>query len=180
MEFSRSMPAPVELIGMSDDDAGRLEPAGSWPGKGKGGGELPSGGTFGNGRGVEHPCGGESPSDLGRDWAQGGFATTRGVTSDSARIGAEPGAFATLGRPARSRLGPPARRPGAETNPPSTLRRRRQASRRTGGGGPVRSGLPAHPGGSLLGVLGVKGLSGQDPHRTPVGGTLRFVACSKA
>jgi hypothetical protein len=41
--------------------------------------------------------------DVGRGGALGDFATAQGVNSDVARIGVEPGAFATLGRPGRRR-----------------------------------------------------------------------------
>jgi len=92
-------------------------PGGFLPGKGKEGGESPFGGSFGGPRGVDHPCGGQFPSEVGRDRAQGDFATVEGFNSDSARLGVAPGAFATRGRPPRRRIG----LPGARAKPSSAL-----------------------------------------------------------
>jgi hypothetical protein len=74
-------------------------------GNGKGGGEIPFGGSFGSHGGIEHLWGGQFPSDVGRDGTPGDYATLYGVKSDFGRIRAAPGAFATLGRPPRRRTG---------------------------------------------------------------------------
>jgi len=66
-------------------------------GKGKGGGEIPSGDSCGGHRGIEHPCGGQFLSDLGGDLAPEDFATAQGVKSDFPRIVVALGAFAPWG-----------------------------------------------------------------------------------